>query len=128
MAEMSVAAAAKHFNAAHAVFVVFFGRDTFLANRLIKTRPTAAGFVLGVGAEQLLAAADARVRSRPLLRVVLSCKWRLRSALTRYAKLIVTQFRAPLGVALVNLFRHGNPNQIRCATACFDSCSIMPAA
>ena len=110
MAEMSIAAAAKHFNAAHAVFVVFFGCDAFLANRPVKTRPTTSGFVLRVGAEQLLAAADAGISSRSLLRVVLSCKWRLGSALARHSELIISQLRAPLGVALANLFRHADPN------------------
>ena len=113
MAEMSVAAATKHFNAAHAVFVVFFGRDAFLMNRLIKARPTTAGFVLRVGTKQLLAAAYAGVSPGPLLRVVLSRKWRLGSALPSYAELLIGQLRTPLGVALVNLFRHVNPSQYR---------------
>jgi len=87
--EMSVTAAAKHFNAAHAVFIVFFGRDVVFLNWLVETWPSAAGFVLRIRAEQLLAAADTGVRSRPLLRVVLSGKWRLRSALARDSELFI---------------------------------------
>ena len=119
--EMSVAAAAKHFNAAHAVFVIFFGRDVLVLNRLVETGPATSGLVLRVGTEQLLATADAGVSSRLLLRVVLSAKRRFRSALPRYAELFIGQLRPPLGVALANLFRHANPYQIRCANHRFDS-------
>ena len=121
MTEMSVTTAAQYFNAAHAVFVVFFCCDAVLLYRLIETGPPAAGFILRIGAEQLLAAAHARVSPGPLLRVVLSCKWRLGSTLARHSELVVGQLRPPIGVALTNLFRHENPNQIRCATTRFDS-------
>src|SRR5690349_734942 len=118
---MSVATAAEDFSAPHSILVIFFRRHAALSDRLIKAGPTAAGFVLGLRAEQLLAATDAGVGSLLLLRVVPSCEWRFGSALSCHTELLVGQLRSPLGFTLVNLFGHKSLNQIRCATAEFDS-------
>src|SRR3990172_22575 len=63
MAQVGVSFAAENFGAPHEQAVVRFGFDLVLSNRRPEARPAGARIELGVGTEQLVAAAGAAIHS-----------------------------------------------------------------
>src|SRR5205823_1306255 len=103
VAEVGIAVRAVHLDAPHPVAAVLLGRDAFLAQRLPEARPARPGFELGVGAEEILTAADALVSALPLEVVVLPRESALRALLARHGELLRRELPLPLLLALDNL-------------------------
>src|SRR5690606_24624803 len=83
MAEVGVAACAKHFNAAHAVGVVVAVGDAILSYGFKETGPSAVAGEFGVGFKQNITAYGAIVRSPDVDIPVLAGECAFRALLTR---------------------------------------------
>src|SRR5262245_61450820 len=106
MAEVSAAGAALHFSPAHAVATIFLSLQVFGLDRLIKARPSGAGFELGVRLEQLVVARHALIDAFLLRTGVLSGERALRSFLATDVKLFGSQFLSPFFIRLIHFLIH----------------------
>ena len=106
--EVRVAALAHDLDALHPEAHVALERQVLLGDGVPEARPSGPRVVLFVGAEELGAAADACVRTRVFLVVVLAGERPLGALLPSHVKLHVGELLAPLGGALVDLVAHGH--------------------
>jgi hypothetical protein len=104
--KMCIAAAAEYFHSLHRMAPVFFLPDIFPRKRRIKAGPSGSRIILGVGAEQCVAAADTSIY--PLLMVipVLARKGFFCSFQARNPELLGTQLFFPFHLRFDNFFRH----------------------
>src|SRR5437588_11203173 len=103
VAEMAVALRTQHLGADHAVGHVALLVDMAVDGRRRKTRPAAAGIELGVGLEQRLAAAGARIGALAVLVLILAGERPLGRLLAQHRILHRRQLAAPFGFALFDL-------------------------
>src|SRR5690348_5132426 len=108
MAEMGVAAAAQHLDPPHEQAAVVLGGDAVLGHRRPEARPAGAGIELGVGAEELLAAAHAGIGAGRLGVPIGAAEGALGALLARDAVLLGCELGAPLGVAFDHLVLAGH--------------------
>src|SRR5688572_32778208 len=93
---MGAAFVAGDFGAPHHEAMVVLGGDVFFRHRRPEARPAGAGVKLGIGAEQLVAAAGAAVHAFVVMVPILAGKSALGALLPADLKLLVGQLLAPL--------------------------------
>src|ERR1017187_6942185 len=98
MAEMGAAARTVDFGARHAMGLIHMRVHPLGRHGQPEARPARAGVVLGIRAEQLLAAAHAGIDTRLLVIGVRAAEGRLRALLLRHLVLQVGQPGAQLGI------------------------------
>src|SRR5262245_54180339 len=98
---MSAAARAVHFHPLREPAPIDAGADGAL-ERLVETRPSGAALVLGIRAEEPLAAGRADERAVTLLVVQSAGKCPLRALLAQHVELLGRQRVAPLVIGLVD--------------------------
>ena len=96
MPQVSIAAAADHFGAVHAVAEVFVVGDSGLVYRRPVAGPAATGVKLGVAVEQRRIAADAVVYTRLALQMVLAGKGAFSAPKAAYLVLRFGELSAPV--------------------------------
>src|SRR5438477_6125941 len=109
MAEMAAAIRAHDLGPHHSEGRIALLVDRLVARRRGEGRPAAARVVLGLGAEELGAAARAAVRARLEHVVVLARERRFRPLFAEDAVLLGVELRAPLRLGLLD-FRHHTPS------------------
>src|SRR3990172_7713286 len=108
MAQVGVAFATENFGAPHEQAVVRLGFDLVLSNRGPEARPAGVRIELGVGAEQLVAAAGTAVNSLIVAIPILPGKRRLGALLAANVILRRRQLLFPFRIGLDDLFFHGS--------------------
>src|SRR5262249_49178518 len=106
VAEVRAAGRAMDLGAAHEQAAVFLGLDVFRRRRRPKVRPTRTRFELGVGAEELAAAAGAAVHPLVVMVPVFAGERALRPLFPKDAILLLRELLAPFLIGLHDLLRH----------------------
>ena len=106
MAEVGVALAAARLDPHHPMAVVLFFGDPIFGQRLPKTGPTRTRLVLGVGTEQIVAAARAAVDPTLLVVTERAGEGPLGALLTGDMLLFLGQITPPFRVALGHFLSH----------------------
>src|SRR5690349_12837618 len=106
MAKVGVTARAVDLDAPHAVAGILLGRDALFVQRRPEAGPSGPGFELGVGAEQVGAAADALIRALALEVIKLTRKRALRPLFAGHGKLLGRELLLPLFLTLDDLLTH----------------------
>src|SRR5579862_8398647 len=105
---MSVASRAQHLCALHEKGIVSPRDDVVGSNRLPKARPPGPRIILGIGAEQRRAAADASIESLRVQFVIGVCEGPLSAGLAGNLILLGRQLFFPFSCALDDLAEWGD--------------------
>src|SRR5437588_4447970 len=106
MAEMSATLCAQDFGPRHHEFFVGLRRDSILRERLVETRPTAAGFELRFRTEERISAGRAFVNAGIMRAGILAGKCALGPLLAQDVILLRRQRLFPFCLGLLDLLAH----------------------